>query len=66
MNSGEFGTNELQSTNSITTKKQLARRILDRELGAQEGCRRKANQRLMAQVCSITFRHPYVADLTRA
>ncbi|KAI9740957.1 MAG: hypothetical protein M1818_004563 [Claussenomyces sp. TS43310] len=49
MNSGNFGTSELQSTNSMINKKKLARRILDRELGTEDGSRRKANQRLMAQ-----------------
>jgi WD repeat-containing protein 23 len=50
MNSGNFGTNELQGTGSTTEKKHLARRILDRELGIGNRARQKANQRLMAQV----------------
>jgi WD repeat-containing protein 23 len=49
MASGEFGVNELQSTNSVTGKKRLARRILDREMGKEEGSRRKINQQLMVQ-----------------
>jgi WD repeat-containing protein 23 len=50
MKSGNFGVNELQVTNTITKKKKLAKRILDRELGMDGGARLKANQRLMAQV----------------
>jgi DDB1- and CUL4-associated factor 11 len=50
MNSGSFGSNEIQSVNAISQKKKLARRILDRELGMDNGPRQKANQRLMAQV----------------
>lgn len=49
MGSGIFGQNEILSTNSITSKKRLAKRILERELGIEEGSRRKTNQRLMAQ-----------------
>jgi WD repeat-containing protein 23 len=50
MNSGNFGSNEIQTINSISQKKRLARRILDRELGMDNGPRLRANQRLMAQV----------------
>jgi hypothetical protein len=53
MNSGTFGANEIKSFNSITRKKRLARRILDRELGIDSGPTRKVNQQLMAQVRSI-------------
>lgn len=49
MHSGEFGTSELSTNSSVTSKKKLARRVLDRELGSEEGARRKTNQRLMAQ-----------------
>ncbi|TEA11979.1 LEC14B protein [Colletotrichum sidae] len=46
MHSGVFGTNEYRVTKN---KKQLARRILDRELGLGLARDRKANQDLMAQ-----------------
>lgn len=49
MDSGEFGLNELQTTSLMKQRKRLARRILDRELGIEEGARRKTNQQLMAQ-----------------
>ncbi len=45
MNSGRFGT----SSRGFSAKKQLARRILDRELGVYEPRERLANQNLMAQ-----------------
>lgn len=55
MNSGTFGSNELQTvktddTNNISKKKKLARRILDRELATENYAKQKVNQRLMAQV----------------
>jgi WD repeat-containing protein 23 len=50
MNSGKFGASEIKALSTITQRKKLARRILDRELGIDSGPRRKANQLLMAQV----------------
>jgi DDB1- and CUL4-associated factor 11 len=50
MNSGNFGASEVKALSTITQRKKLARRILDRELGTDSGARRKANQLLMAQV----------------
>lgn len=55
MNSGTFGSNEVQTvktgdTNNILKKKKLARRILDRELATESYAKQKVNQRLMAQV----------------
>ena len=55
MNSGTFGSNEVQTvktgdTNNISKKKKLARRILDRELATESYAKQKVNQRLMAQV----------------
>jgi len=55
MNSGTFGSNEVQAIssgdrNGIGKKKKLARRILDRELATESHAKQKANQRLMAQV----------------
>lgn len=50
MDSGYFGFNEIQSTDRITQRKRLARRILDRELGVDSHPRQKANRQLMAQV----------------
>lgn len=55
MNSGTFGSNEVQTvksgdTNNISKKKKLARRILDRELATESYAKHKVNQRLMAQV----------------
>lgn len=47
MNSGTFGANDMPS--SITTKKRLARRILDRELGIGNRTDHRINQGLMAQ-----------------
>jgi DDB1- and CUL4-associated factor 11 len=47
MHSGNFGTNKIQSTNA---EKELARRILDRELGTDSGPRQKVTQGLMTQV----------------
>ncbi|KAI1392583.1 WD40 repeat-like protein [Hypoxylon trugodes] len=47
MQSGTFGSNDAPS--SITTKKRLARRILDRELGVGNRRVRQVNQGLMAQ-----------------
>ena len=49
MNLGNFGAGEMQFARSIT-KKTLARRILDRELGIWTGPRQKINQKLMTQV----------------
>jgi WD repeat-containing protein 23 len=56
MNSGTFGSNEVQMTNSVNVPplKKLARRILDRELATEDYAHQKVNQRLMAQV-----RQPY-------
>jgi WD repeat-containing protein 23 len=56
MNSGTFGSNEVQMTNSVNIPppKKLARRILDRELATEDYAHQKVNQRLMAQV-----RQPY-------
>ena len=48
MNSGTFGASEIQST--IRSKKRLARRILDRELGLGDRANRRVNQGMMAQV----------------
>ncbi|OLN86087.1 LEC14B protein [Colletotrichum chlorophyti] len=45
MHSGAFGANEYR----VKKKKQLARRILDRELGLGDGRERRQNQDLMAQ-----------------
>jgi WD repeat-containing protein 23 len=55
MNSGVFGSNEIQTvktgdTNNISKRKKLARRILDRELATEIYAKQKVNQRLMAQV----------------
>ncbi|KAI1478280.1 WD40 repeat-like protein [Daldinia eschscholtzii] len=47
MDSGTFGVNEIQS--SIASKKQIARRILDRELGIGTRRSRQINQGMMAQ-----------------
>ncbi|KAI1655866.1 WD40 repeat-like protein [Daldinia decipiens] len=47
MNSGTFGANESQSP--ISSKKQIARRILDRELGIGSRRSRQINQSMMAQ-----------------
>ncbi|KAK6952515.1 hypothetical protein Daesc_007055 [Daldinia eschscholtzii] len=47
MDSGTFGVNEIQS--SIASKKQIARRILDRELGTGTRRSRQINQGMMAQ-----------------
>ncbi|KAF3069049.1 LEC14B protein [Daldinia childiae] len=47
MNSGTFGANETPS--SISSKKQIARRILDRELGIGSRRSRQINQSMMAQ-----------------
>jgi len=55
MNSGNFGISEIRTLNTITQKKKLARRILDRELGLDTGPRRKANQLLMAQVATFFY-----------
>jgi len=53
MNSGTFGSNEVQIIDSGASrkkKKNLARRILDRELAAEGYAQQRVNQRLMAQV----------------
>lgn len=55
MNSGLFGSNEVQSVSSedrsyFRNKKKLARRVLDRELAVESYPKQKVNQRLMAQV----------------
>ncbi|CAJ2504543.1 Uu.00g119370.m01.CDS01 [Anthostomella pinea] len=47
MNSGTFGTNDIQSP--IRTKKQLSRRIVDRELGIGGRTHRRVDQGVMAQ-----------------
>lgn len=47
MDSGTFGANDIYSP--IKTKKQLARRILDRELGIGNRATRRINQGVMAQ-----------------
>ncbi|KAI1488395.1 WD40 repeat-like protein [Biscogniauxia mediterranea] len=47
MNSGTFGANEVPT--SIKMKKQLARRILDRELGIGDHAIQRINQGVMAQ-----------------
>ncbi|KAI0848427.1 WD40 repeat-like protein [Daldinia vernicosa] len=47
MDSGTFGASEIQS--SISSKKQIARRILDRELGIGSRRSRQINQSMMAQ-----------------
>ena len=66
MNSGIFGSNEVQTvktgdTNNIS-KKKLARRILDRELATESYAKQKVNQRLMAQVGLIKCSHDYTSD----
>ncbi|KAI1436909.1 WD40-repeat-containing domain protein [Xylaria sp. CBS 124048] len=48
MNSGAFGTNDVSSS-PLRKKKQLARRMLDRELGLGGRSYRKMNQGMMAQ-----------------
>ena len=52
MNSGIFGSNEVQTLHSInrSSKKRLAMRILDRELAIEGYAQQRVNQRLMAQV----------------
>lgn len=52
MNSGIFGSNEVQAVNSTShsRKKKLAMRILDRELATEDYAQQRVNQRLMAQV----------------
>jgi len=53
MNSGIFGSNEVQtdeSGNISKKKKKLARRILDRELATEGYAQQRVNRRLMAQV----------------
>ncbi|KAI0468985.1 WD40-repeat-containing domain protein [Xylaria cf. heliscus] len=47
MNSGTFGANDISSP--LRTKKQLARRILERELGTGDRSYRRMNQGVMAQ-----------------
>ncbi|KAI8627826.1 WD40-repeat-containing domain protein [Xylariaceae sp. FL1651] len=47
MNSGTFGANDISSP--IRKKKQLARRIIDRELGIGDRSYRRTNQGVMAQ-----------------
>ncbi|KAI0011374.1 WD40-repeat-containing domain protein [Xylariaceae sp. FL0662B] len=47
MNSGTFGINDIQTT--IHSKKRLAQRIVDRELGIGDRSSRRANQGMMAQ-----------------
>ncbi|KAI1077504.1 WD40-repeat-containing domain protein [Whalleya microplaca] len=47
MNSGTFGTEDIQTT--IRSKKRLAQRIVDRELGIGNRSNRRANQGMMAQ-----------------
>lgn len=46
MNSGTFGS----SDRKMSRRKQLARRVLDRELGLGDRTARKTNQDMMAQV----------------
>jgi len=58
MNSGAFGSNEVQTgktgdTNNISKRKKLARRILDRELAMESHAKQKLNHKLMAQVGRI-------------
>ena len=65
MNSGTFGSNEVQTvktahTNNISKKKKLARRILDRELATESYVKQKVNQKLMAQVGQIKRSHGIV------
>lgn len=48
MNSGSFGANDISSP--LRKKKQLARRILDRELGIGDRSYRRLNQGVIAQV----------------
>jgi hypothetical protein len=50
MGSGEFGSNDFQTTKSNMQRKKLVRRILDREMAVENGARERANQKLMAQV----------------
>jgi WD repeat-containing protein 23 len=72
MNSGIFGSNEVQTvksgdTNNISKKKKLARRILDRELATESYAKQKVNQRLMAQVSvSQQAQVPLFAHKSRA
>jgi len=49
MHSGAFGSTERVVSSQTSPKKQLARRILDRELGLGDRAFRKTNQDLMAQ-----------------
>lgn len=49
MNSGTFGASEKVSSN-LRSKKRLARRILDRELGIGNRTGRRVNQGMIAQV----------------
>jgi len=60
MNSGNFGVSDIRALSTITQKKKLARRILDRELGLDVGPRRKANQLLMAQVAIFLLSIRYI------
>lgn len=48
MNSGTFGASEIKPT--IRSKKRLARRILDREMGLGNTVDRHVNQSMMTQV----------------
>lgn len=52
MNSGTFGSDEVQTINSgsLLKKKKLASRILDRELATEDYAQQRLNKRLMAQV----------------
>ena len=50
MHSGTFGSTDRH----ITSRKRLARRILDRELGIGNQSERKINQDIMAQVCHLS------------
>lgn len=48
MHSGTFGASEVGST--LRSKKRIARRLLDRELGLGDAARRRVNQGMMTQV----------------
>jgi WD repeat-containing protein 23 len=62
MNSGIFGSNEIQTVNSInrSRKKKLAMRILDRELATEGYAQQRVNQRLMAQVRQCSSCLPFM------
>ena len=56
MRSGVFGANDY----SMSTKKDIARRIFDRELGLGDGFQRGNNQRLAIQVSPLDSHQKFV------